>query len=29
VELTTWEQAAELARTILDGFGYLEGAGRD
>jgi hypothetical protein len=26
VELTTWEQAAELARTILDGFGYLKGA---
>lgn len=26
VELTTWEQAAELARTILDGFGYLHGA---
>lgn len=26
VELTTWEQAAELARTILDGFGYLGGA---
>jgi hypothetical protein len=26
VELTTWEQAAELARTILDGFGYLAGA---
>lgn len=25
-ELTTWEQAAELARTILDGFGYLAGA---
>lgn len=23
LELTTWEQAAELARTILDGFGYL------
>jgi hypothetical protein len=22
-ELTTWEQAAELARTILDGFGYV------
>lgn len=22
-ELTTWEQAAELARTILDAFGYL------
>lgn len=29
VELTTWQQAAELARTILDGFGYLEGADRD
>lgn len=26
VELTTWEQAAELARTILDGFGYLKDA---
>jgi hypothetical protein len=26
VELTTWEQAAELARTILDSFGYLHGA---
>jgi hypothetical protein len=25
-ELTTWEQAAELARTILDSFGYIEGA---
>jgi hypothetical protein len=25
-ELTTWEQAAELARTILDAFGYLKGA---
>jgi hypothetical protein len=25
-ELTTWEQAAELARLILDGFGYLKGA---
>lgn len=24
-ELTTWEQAAELARAILDGFGYLKG----
>ncbi|WP_229068387.1 hypothetical protein [Actinoplanes sp. DH11] len=24
VELRTWEQAAELARAILDGFGYLE-----
>jgi hypothetical protein len=24
LELRTWEQAAELARTILDGFGYLE-----
>jgi hypothetical protein len=22
-ELTTWEQAAELARLILDGFGYV------
>jgi hypothetical protein len=22
-ELTTWEQAAELARAILDGFGYV------
>jgi hypothetical protein len=29
VELTTWEQAAELARTILDGFGYLKGAERN
>jgi hypothetical protein len=28
LELTTWEQAGELARTILDGFGYLEGADR-
>jgi hypothetical protein len=28
VELTTWEQAAELARAILDGFGYLKGADR-
>ncbi|MBU2662855.1 hypothetical protein KOI35_04975 [Actinoplanes bogorensis] len=28
LELTTWEQAAELARTILDGFGYLDGADR-
>lgn len=28
IELTTWEQAAELARTILDGFGYLAGAGQ-
>lgn len=26
VEVTSWEQAAELARMILDGFGYLEGA---
>lgn len=26
VEVTTWEQAAELARSILDGFGYLKGA---
>lgn len=26
LELTTWEQAAELARAILDGFGYLNGA---
>jgi hypothetical protein len=26
VELKTWEQAAELARAILDGFGYLMGA---
>lgn len=26
LELTTWEQAAELARTILDSFGYLKGA---
>lgn len=26
IELTTWHQAAELARTILDAFGYLEGA---
>lgn len=26
LELTTWEQAAELARAILDGFGYLKGA---
>jgi len=25
-QLTTWQQAAELARTILDGFGYLKGA---
>jgi uncharacterized protein DUF6907 len=29
VELTTWEQAGELARTILDGFGYLQGADQD
>jgi hypothetical protein len=29
VELTTWQQAAELSRTILDAFGYLEGADRD
>lgn len=28
LELTLWEQAAELARTILDGFGYLAGADR-
>lgn len=28
LELTTWEQAGELARTILDAFGYLEGADR-
>jgi hypothetical protein len=28
LELTTWEQAAELARAILDGFGYLPGADR-
>lgn len=26
LELTTWQQAAELAHAILDGFGYLEGA---
>lgn len=26
LEVTTWEQAGELARTILDGFGYLQGA---
>jgi hypothetical protein len=26
VELTTWEQAAQLARTILDAFGRLQGA---
>ncbi|MEV6306494.1 hypothetical protein AB0M02_44300 [Actinoplanes sp. NPDC051861] len=26
LELTTWEQAAELARAILDSFGYLKGA---
>lgn len=26
LELTTWGQAAELARTILDAFGYLHGA---
>lgn len=26
LELTSWEQAAELARTILDGFGYLKDA---
>lgn len=24
VELTTWQQAAELSRVILDSFGYLE-----
>lgn len=24
VEITTWQQAAELARVILDSFGYLE-----
>ncbi len=29
LELTTWEQAAELSRTILDGFGYLAGAEKD
>lgn len=29
VELTTWQQAAELARSILDGFSYLQGADRD
>jgi hypothetical protein len=28
LELTTWEQAAELARTILDAFGHLAGADR-
>lgn len=26
VELKTWEEAAGLARAILDGFGYLQGA---
>jgi hypothetical protein len=26
VELTSWQEAAELAHAILDGFGYLEGA---
>lgn len=26
LEVTTWEQAAELARTILDAFGYLQGS---
>lgn len=29
LELTTWEQAGELARTILDAFGYLLGADQD
>jgi hypothetical protein len=28
LELTTWQQAAELAHAILDGFGYLAGADR-
>lgn len=28
LELKTWEQVGELARTILDSFGYLEGADR-
>lgn len=26
LELATWEQAADLARSVLDAFGYLDGA---